>query len=211
MPRLETTIAALLAILESRLDRGELTLQDPIVALASDHIDEAVARGLDRGYRKQLDAILISLAPSRMTQRPAQAALAAAERYVVPAHERRRRRLAAATERRSGREPRRFRRFASPVLLVWINGRAFRTIDWSIGDVSLPGQATGDLLPGREVLLRLRVEGIPGHVPFEDRAVVVRADGEAGRISLRFKSGTTATLKVLELLSRRRMAEGRRA
>jgi hypothetical protein len=58
IPQLEAAIGALLAILESRLDRGELTGQDPIIALAREHIDQAVACGMERNFRKRLDAMI---------------------------------------------------------------------------------------------------------------------------------------------------------
>jgi hypothetical protein len=205
IPQLGSAIAALLAILESRLDRGELTLQDPIVALAREHIDQAVAVGLDHGYRTRLDGLLSGLAAPQRTPHLNGVLLAEEPPAIVPTIERRRRAAPVAEERRSGHEARRFKRFVSPVLLVWIAGRAFRTMDWSISGLLLAGSA-GDFVTRDELLLRLRVEALPGHAPFEDRAVLVRRDAADSWFSLRFKSGTSATLKVLELLSRSHMS-----
>jgi hypothetical protein len=205
IPQLGSAIAALLAILESRLDRGELTLQDPIVGLAREHIDQAVALGVDNGYRKRLDSLLSGLAAPRRTPHLNGVLLQDEPPAIVPVVERRNRQAPVANDRRSGHEGRRFKRFVSPVLLVWIAGHAYRTMDWSIGGLMLAGSA-GSFAPGAELLLRLRVEGLPGHVPFEDRALLVRRDAADGWFSLRFKSGTSATLKVLELLSRSHMS-----
>src|SRR3954468_12510382 len=70
IPQLGSAIAALLAILESRLDRGELTLGDPVVGLARQHIDQAVALGLDQGYRKRLETLVSGLAAPRLSRSP---------------------------------------------------------------------------------------------------------------------------------------------
>jgi hypothetical protein len=206
IPQLEAAIGALLAILESRLDRGELTGQDPIIALAREHIDQAVACGMERNFRKRLDAMIGGLTPAKPTQTPhVNGVLLTPDRpRIVAAGERRKAPQPAGLERRSGRESRRFKRFVAPVLLVWIAGSAFRTIDWSIGGLSLAGVHPA-LATGNEVLLRLRVDGLPGQAAFEDRAIVIRVDVALARATLRFKSGTSATLKVLELLSRTRI------
>jgi hypothetical protein len=204
--QLESAISALLAILESRFSRGELTLADPIITLACEHIDQAIAAGAEQGFSQRLGLLLSGLAPkpgsasstphmNGVVLKPPPTA------EMVPAPERRRVARPAAEERRSGHEGRRFKRYVAPVLLVWIGGQAYRTLDWSIGGLCVAG-AHPDLVPGVEVMLRLRVESLPGHPPFEDRAILLRSDLASGRLNLRFKSGTSATLKVLELLSR---------
>jgi hypothetical protein len=209
IPQLGSAISALLAILESRLDRGELTLADPVVGLAREHIDKAVALGLDQGFRKRLESLLSGLAAPRLSRTPHVNGVLRSEEPeppppIIPVVERRRTQSPVAQDRRSGQEVRRFKRFVSPVLLVGIGGHAFRTMDWSIGGLLLAGSA-GELAPGMEVPLKLMVETLR-HAPFEDRAVLVRRDAADGWFSLRFKSGASATLKVLELLSRCRIS-----
>lgn len=205
IPQLGSAIGALLAILESRLDRGELTLGDPVVGLARQHIDQAVALGLDQGYRKRLETLLGGLAAPRLSRTPhVNGVLLSEPPPIVPVLERRRTQAPVANDRRSGQEVRRFKRFVSPVLLVGVGGRAFRTMDWSIGGMLLAGSA-GELAPGMDVALKLMVETLR-HTPFEDRAVLVRRDAADGWFSLRFKTGASATLKVLELLSRSRIS-----
>lgn len=165
--------------------------------------------GLDQGYRKRLDSLLSGL-PTPLTRTPhVNGVLLRSEEEpepppIVPVLERRRAQSPVAQERRSGQEVRRFKRFVSPVLVVGISGRTFRTMDWSIGGLLLAGSA-GELAPGMEVPLKLIVETLR-HTPFEDRAVLVRRDAADGWFSLRFKSGASATLKVLELLSRSRIS-----
>ena len=185
-------------------------MQDPVIALAREHIDQAVAFGLDRGYRKQLDALLGGIA-AQAPRTPhingvVLAPSATSPLAIVSRPDRRQRdSCPLGQERRSGHQARRFKRYASPVLLVLIHGRAFRTMDWSIGGLLLAG-VPEDVADGSEITLHVRVEAMRDQAPLEDRALVVRVNAAAGCTSLRFKTGTSATLKLLELLSRNRIS-----
>jgi hypothetical protein len=66
------------------------------------------------------------------------------------------------------------------------------------------GGYSGALQPDKQIKVTLRVEGDEEEKKtFADRAVVMRNNPGAGILALRFTSHSSATLKVLEYLTRR--------
>jgi len=224
--QLDQALGALLRELESRHARGGLTRHDPVLALARQHVEQAVAMGAGAQHGRALEALLGTIARK---ERPADLADSRTPHHngiVLPAPPvilkgyesfhwktskearewaRRRDARGADDDRRSGRETRRFKRYGAPSLWVSVEGLHYRTIDWSIGGLSLVGAKTG-LPPGREVRVTLAANTREPQPPiFADRAMVVRCDREAGRLSLQFRNSASATLKILEHLSRKKV------
>jgi CheY-like chemotaxis protein len=204
---LKRAIDALYALLDSRLRAGDSQPHDDLVSLIRVYIDRAVAQGVEPHYRQQLDAMLANLPAARpptggglgghlyRVEKPALRATA------IP--DRRQNKAALPDERRSGREARRYKRFSDPALHVTIGERSYRTVDWSIGGLAIGGYS-GALQPDKQIKLTLRVEGDEEEKKtFSDRAVVMRNNPGAGILALRFVSHSSATLKVLEYLTRR--------
>jgi hypothetical protein len=224
--QLDRALAALLRELESRYARGGLTLHDPVLALAREHVEQAVAMGAGEQHGRALDALVGAIARKQPAADLANSRTPHHNGIVLPAppailkgyesfhwqtskeaREWARRRGARGTgdDRRSGRETRRFKRYSAPSLWVSVDGLHYRTIDWSIGGLSLVGTKT-DLPPGREVRVTLAANTRETQPPiFADRATVVRCDREAGRLSLQFRNSASATLKILEHLSRKKV------
>src|SRR6185312_5430695 len=61
-PALDQAVIALLRELEIRHARGDLTLHDPILAMAREHVECAVAMGANAEHRVALDALLGAVA-----------------------------------------------------------------------------------------------------------------------------------------------------
>ena len=218
---LEQALTALLSELQSRQARGALALHDPILALARDHVEQAVAVGAGAEHRAALDALLgqiamkdriPALAESRtphlngiVLQAPP-VILKAYEsfRWKTSKEARDSARPIGVESRRTG-ESRRFKRYSAPALWVSVEGMHYRTQDWSIGGLALTGRRL-DLADGREVKVALAANIREAQPPiFADRAVVLRSDWEAGRLYLQFRNTASATLKILEYLSRKRV------
>lgn len=204
---LKRAIDALYALLDARLRAGDSLPHDDLVSLIRVYIDRAVAQGIEPHYRQQLDAMLANLPAAKppaggglgghlyRVEKPALRATA------IP--DRRQNKEGRPDERRSGREARRYKRFSDPALHVIIGERSYRTVDWSIGGLAVCGYA-GALQADKQIKITLRVEGDQEEQKtFSDRAVVVRNNPDAGTLALRFTSHSSATLKVLEYLTRR--------
>jgi hypothetical protein len=225
--QLDQALGALLRELESRHARGGLTLHDPVLALARQHVEQAVAMGAGAQHGRALEALLGTIARKEQPADLADSRTPHHNGIVLPAPpvilkgyesfhwktskearewaRRRGARGADDDDRRSGQETRRFKRYGAPSLWVSVEGLHYRTIDWSIGGLSLVGTKT-DLPPGREVRVTLAANTREPQPPiFADRAMVVRCDREAGRLSLQFRNSTSATLKILEHLSRKKV------
>lgn len=204
---LKRAIEKLYALLDARLRAGDSQPHDDLVSLIRVYIDRAVAQGVEPHYRQQLDAMLANLPTAKpgtggglgghlyRVEKPALRATA------IP--DRRQNKGALPDERRSGREARRYKRFSDPALHVTIGERSYRTVDWSIGGLAIGGYS-GALQPDKQIKVTLRVEGDEEEKKtFADRAVVMRNNPGAGILALRFTSHSSATLKVLEYLTRR--------
>jgi hypothetical protein len=224
---LDQALAALLAELQSRQARGALTLHDPVLALAREHVEQAVAIGAGAEHRAALEALLGALAVQERKPARAESRTPHHNGIVLPAapvilkgHDAFRWKTSkearesarpvtgdaqGAGECRAGQQSRRFKRYRAPSLWVSIEGMHYRTVDWSIGGLALTGCQV-DLTAGREVKVTLAAN-IREMQPalFADRAVVLRADWEAARLILQFRSSASATLKILEYLSRKRI------
>ena len=225
-PALDQALDALLRELEGRHARGALTLHDPVLVLAREHVECAVAMGADAQHRAALDALLGALAAQHASSSAAidsrtphlngvvlpvaPAILKTHESFHWKTSKEARewgRRMAdrGLGDRRCGEEGRRFKRYVAPALWVSVEGMHYRTLDWSIGGLALIGRRL-ELVKGREVRVTAAAnikESQPA--TFEDRAIVVRADWEAARLYLQFRSTASATLKILEYLRRRKI------
>ena len=223
--QLNQALGALLRELESRHARGSLTLHDPVLALAREHVAQAIAMGAGAQHGRALEALLGTIARKEQPAGLADSRTPHHNGIVLPAppvilkgyesfHWKtskearewsRRRGERGADERRSGQETRRFKRYSAPSLWVSVDGLHYRTLDWSIGGLSLVGTKT-DLPPGREVKVTLAANTRETQPPiFADRAMVVRCDRETGRLTLQFRNSASATLKILEHLSRKKI------
>jgi hypothetical protein len=227
--QLEGALEALLTLVESRGGGGDLTLHHPVLTLARTYIDQAVAAGAAAKHRARLDALLGRIAYQQAAQAPLiDSKTPRLNGVVLPAtpvilkrpdssagktskelrDEARSKGIVAGAmnDRRSGREHRRFKRYSEPALSVTVEGTAYRTIDWSIGGLALTGGQL-DLPRGREVRITLAAAalGSAEQASFSDRAIVTRSEPDAGRLYLRFRSTASATLKILEHLSRQRI------
>jgi two-component system chemotaxis response regulator CheY len=204
---LKRAIDALYALLDGRLRAGDSLPNDDLVSLIRAYIDRAVAQGVEPHYRQQLDAMLANLPAPKLPANPGLGShLYRVEKPALRATaipDRRQSSGALANERRSGREARRYKRFSTPALHVTIGERSYRTSDWSIGGLAVCGYS-GALQPDKQIKISLRVEGDEEErKSFSDRVVVMRSNPAAGTLALRFTSHSSATLKVLEYLTRR--------
>lgn len=203
---LRRAIDALYALLDTRLRAGDGSPHDDLIGLIRSYIERAVALGIEPEYRQQLEAMLAHL-PAAKSPLQAWPGVLRDQKPLFRAQvavDRRQSKGAAEDERRSGREARRYKRFAEPALHVTIGDRIYRTTDWSIGGLALAGYS-GSLQPDKQVKITLQVEGDEEERrSFEDRVVVVRNDPGTGALALKFTSHSSATLKILEYLTRRR-------
>jgi hypothetical protein len=222
---LDQALGALLRELANRHARGGLTLRDPVLVLARAHVEQAVAMGAGAQHRLALDALLGAIARKDQLGGYDESRTPHHNGVVLPAapvilkgyesfHWKtskearewaRRKGARGAEDGRAGRETRRFKRYSTPSLWVSVEGLHYRTIDWSIGGLSLTGTQT-ELAPGREVRVTLAADIREARPQtFADRALVVRCDREAGRLILQFRNAASATLKILEYLSRKKI------
>ncbi len=203
---LRRAIDALYALLDTRLRAGDGSPNDDLIGLIRSYIERAVALGIESDYRQQLEAMLAQLPAAKSPLQAWPGVLRDRQplfRTQVVA-DRRQAKNDAGDERRSSSERRRYKRFAEPALHVTIGDNTYRTKDWSIGGFALAGYS-GPLQPDKQIKITLQVEGDDEERrSFEDRVVVVRNDPGTGSLAVKFTSHSSATLKVLEYLTRRR-------
>jgi len=91
-------------------------------------------------------------------------------------------------------ERRRYKRFASPLLVVMLNGHTYSTASWSIGGGALPDWQEADA--GR-FDVRFKAEG--NDATFSDTIELVRMEGS--RACFKFLDPTHSSLKLVQLLT----------
>jgi two-component system chemotaxis response regulator CheY len=107
--------------------------------------------------------------------------------------ERRQALVAKADERRSGPEARRDQRYSEPALQVTIGAQTYRTVEWSVGGLSIAG-FSGALPTDNQLSLSLRIEGDDDESrSFSGPAVVVRSNSGTGALAVRFPSQVSPT------------------
>lgn len=98
-------------------------------------------------------------------------------------------------------EQRRFKRFTRPLLVVTIEERSFRTLNWSIGGVALDQ----DWPPGWEGRedLRLRITAESDDAVFVETGRFLRSFGDRRGAAVQFKGVHTQALKIVQRLTAR--------
>jgi two-component system chemotaxis response regulator CheY len=201
--RLRKDIATLAEQLERRRALGASLLEDDATGLIKSYMARAVRLRMERASLDQLTGLLKFLSAEPGAP-PAEAAIAAVGRVDRRDTERRLGLRPEAEPRRSEAElRRRHRRFVTPILHVELGGRIYRTLDWSIGGLSIGGWA-GSLAVGKQLKIGLTIAGMEDPAAFfEDRVTVVAASPESGSLALKFMTHTSAALRVLEYLTKR--------
>ena len=206
LAQLKKDINLLSQQLQRRIGMGAPLLQDDAVSLIRAYMTRAVELGVESEYADQLESLLEQLTAAA----DAQAAESKAKKpdgYVgaLAGDDRRGPRRNASQERRAQAEARRrHKRFVTPPLEVQIGTKTYRTADWSIGGLGLAGW--DQVLPvGKQLNIEMTIAGIPDpEARFSDQMVVVRSSPETGLLALRFKTLSSATLRILEYLTRHR-------
>jgi hypothetical protein len=182
---------------------GAALLQEDAVKLIRAYMARALELGVEREYTDQLDALLEQLTKAAEAERQEQEKKETLG--ALPSDGRRGPRRNAAQERRAEAEARRrHKRFVAPPLDVAISGKSYRTDDWSIGGLSVIGWASS-LSVGKQIKVDLAIAGIADpEARFTDQMIVVRSSPDTGKLALRFKTLSSATLHVLEYLTRHR-------
>lgn len=202
--RLKKDIMALSQQLQRRIGMGAALLHEDAVSLIRAYMTRALELGVEREYVDQLEALLeqVTKAAEAERQEKAKKDLLGA----LPSDGRRGPRRNAAKERRAEAEARRrHKRFVTPPLDVAISGKSYRTDDWSIGGLSVIGWASS-LATGKQIKVDLAISGIADpEARFSDQMIVVRSSPDTGKLALRFKSLSSATLHILEYLTRHRL------
>ena len=220
LAELEQALETLLAGLEARCTRNDLTLHDPLLALAKTHVAQAIAVGAGAGHGARLERLLHRVARENGVSSGLEESrtphlngvVLQSEPVILRSHQpwikvpqRRRAADRDATQESDARVSRRFKRYATPALWVSVEGLHYRTLDWSIGGLALLGTRK-ELALGREVRVTLAAEIRDPRPPiFADRAVVVGCEPQTGHLFLHFRNAASAGLKILEYLSRRRI------
>jgi two-component system, chemotaxis family, chemotaxis protein CheY len=201
--RLKKDIMTLSQQLQRRIGMGAALLQEDAVKLIRAYMARALELGVEREYTDQLDALLEQLTKAAEAERQEQEKKEPLG--ALPSDGRRGPRRNAAQERRAEAEARRrHKRFVAPPLDVAISGKSYRTDDWSIGGLSVVGWASS-LSVGKQIKVDLAIAGIADpEARFTDQMIVVRSSPDTGKLALRFKTLSSATLHVLEYLTRHR-------
>ena len=103
---------------------------------------------------------------------------------------------------------RRNRRYAMPPLVVVLDGREYRTLDWSLGGFRLGGFAEPTAIATR-ITGELRPDDAAAPTGF--RAEIVRVDAEASEMAARFVEPDEALIGRLDGAIARRLHRASRA
>jgi two-component system chemotaxis response regulator CheY len=201
--RLRKDIATLAEQLQRRRALGASLLEDDATGLIKSYMERAIRLGMERQSLDQLAALLKVLSAESVGA-PAESSITATGRVDRREGDRRLAPRSNAVRARTEAElRRRHLRFVTPILHVAVGGHTYRTIDWSLGGLSLGGWS-GSLAAGKQLKIELTIAGSEDSAAiFADRVAVVRGKPDSGTLALRFMTHTSATLRILEYLTRR--------